>query len=165
MWPQCGGCKCSKCPVPGSTYSFKEQTEFDVILKNLFRKKGENRWYTSYPWRCARRVLLKNDKAAMQNLLSLERNLAKYKELAEDFSRQIDDMVNRGVAVILSREALDEWKGDYYYLPMVGVKGKKKWLRVCFDASRKQCGCPSLNDCLMKGPDRFLINLLSVIIL
>ena len=46
---------------------------------------------------------------------------------------------------------------------MVGVKGKKKWLRVCFEAARKQNGCPSLNFCLLKGSDRFLNKLLSVI--
>ena len=27
--PKCGGCKCSKCLVPGSQYSFKEQKEYD----------------------------------------------------------------------------------------------------------------------------------------
>ena len=162
--PRCGGCKCSKCPVPGSIYSFKEQREHDTIWKNLFRVEGENRWYTEYPWTCSRCVLPKNEKAALQNLISLERSLAKNMELAEDFSKQIDDMVERGTAIILKESDLEAWKGDYYYLPMVGVKGKKKWLRVCFDASRRQCGCRSLNDCLMKGPDRFLNNLLAVIV-
>ena len=33
--PQCGDCKCSKCPVPGSQYSFHEQKEYDKIMKNL----------------------------------------------------------------------------------------------------------------------------------
>ena len=72
-------------------------------------------------------------------------------------------MVARGAAVILSDEEVLLWDGDYYYLPMVAVKGKK-WLRVCFDASRKQGRHPSLNDCLLKGPDRFINNLLAVII-
>ena len=30
--PECGGCKCGKSPVPGSLYSFKEQTEYDKIM-------------------------------------------------------------------------------------------------------------------------------------
>ena len=162
--PRCGGCKCSKCPVPGSKFSFKEQREFDIINDNLFRVNGVNRWFTEYPWNCARSVLPRNDKTALQNLNSLEKNLAKNPELAEDFSKQIDEMLIRGVAVVLSDEELAGWSGDYYYLPMVGVKGKKKWLRVCFDASRSQRGHPSLNDCLLKGPDRFVSNLLSVIL-
>ena len=33
--PQCGGCRCNHCPVPGSKYSFKEQQEFDSIMENL----------------------------------------------------------------------------------------------------------------------------------
>ena len=44
--PRCGDCKCSKCPVPGSLYSFREQQEYDVIWNNLFRKADLNRWWT-----------------------------------------------------------------------------------------------------------------------
>ena len=47
------------------------------------------------------------------------------------------DMVAHRVSVILSDEEVALWEGDYYCLPMVVVKGKK-WLGVCFDASRKQ---------------------------
>lgn len=71
--------------------------------------------------------------------------------------------MERSVAVVLSREKLESCSGDYYYLPLVGVKGKKRF-RNCFDSARRQCGDPSLNDCVLKGPDRFLNNLLSVII-
>ena len=75
---------------------------------------------------------------------------------------QIDEMVKRRSAVILSNEELSSWDGDYYYLPLLPAKGGK-WLRPVFDASRKQGGYPSLNDCTSKGPDRFMNNLLSVI--
>ena len=159
--PQCGGCQCSKCPIPGSKYSFLEQREFNIINKNLFRK--DDVWYTEYPWSCSRNVLPKNDKLAFQSLVNLERMLEKNNELAEDFCRQIDDMVSREAAVILSEKQLNDWVGDYYYIPLVGVKGSKKWLRICFDASRKQGGYPCLNSCLFKGPDRFINNILSVL--
>ena len=33
--PRCGSCKCTKCPVPGSQYSFKDQKELDIIQNNL----------------------------------------------------------------------------------------------------------------------------------
>ena len=95
--PRCGGCQCSKCPVPGSKYSFFEQRQFDIINKNLFRKDGT--WYTEYPWCCSRSVLPKNDKLALQNLINLERMLSKNKELADNFCQQIDDMVSREAAV------------------------------------------------------------------
>ena len=122
--PRCGGCKCMKCPVPGSRYSFSEQRQFDTINQNLFRKDGI--WYTEYPWCCARNVLPRNDKIAYQNLLNLERMLEKNVELASDFCRQVDEMVERGAAIILTQKELANWNSDYYYLPMVGVKGKKK---------------------------------------
>ena len=47
--PKCGGCKCSKCPVPGSKYSFKEQQEYDTISGNLRYDTDQKRWYTEYP--------------------------------------------------------------------------------------------------------------------
>lgn len=85
-------------------------------------------------------------------------------ELVGDFNKQIEEMVIRGAAIVLSKLELDEWTGDYYYLPMVGVKWKKKWLQVCLDALPRQGDYPSLNDCLLKGPDRFVDNLLLVIV-
>ena len=161
--PKCGGCKCSKCPIPGSKYSFQEQREYDIINNNLFRKGDEKRWYTSYPWQEGRHVLPKNDKSAFQSLLSLEKMLRANPEKAAEFCREIDEMVDRGAAIPLSEEELDTWDGAYHYLPMVLVKGKKR-SRVCFDAARNQCGYPAFNKHLYKGPDRFLNNLLGVII-
>ena len=161
--PRCGDCKCGKCPIPGSLYSFKEQAEHDKIKKALYRVEGVDMWVTELPWNCARSNLPRNFKSAFQNLVSLEKTLSKNKELADDFGKQIKDMVDRGAAVILSDEEVCAWEGDYYYLPMVAAK-QKKWLRVCFDASRRQGRNPSLNDCLCKGPDRFINDLLAVII-
>ena len=64
---------------------------------------------------------------------------------------------------LLSEEQLKSWEGEFHYLPIVAVKGKKS-MRLCFDAARRQCGSPSMNDCLCTGPDRFLNNLLAVIL-
>ena len=162
--PQCGSCKCTNCPVPGSKYSFNEQKQYDIIQKNLTYNEEERRWYTVYPWKCPRGTLPKNDRIATQSLLSVEHRLSQDLELAEDFCNQIADMVNRGAAIVLSKEVVESWQGDYYFLSLVGVKGKKKWLRVCFDAARRQGGYPSMNECMHKGPDRFLNNLLAVLL-
>ena len=62
--------------------------------------------------------------------------------MAQEYKEQIRNMVDRGAAILLSEEELEAWSGDYYYLPIVGVKSKNKPLRVCFDAARKQCGSP-----------------------
>ena len=160
--PKCGGCQCSNCPVLGSKYSFSEQKQYDIIQSNLFYDDHAGRWVTEYPWNLPRGTLPKNYKVALQNLHAMEKRLAHDKELAQDFCNQIQDMVDRGAAVVLSEEEIAAWEGDYYYLALVGIKGKKKWLRICFDASRKQGGRYSMNDCLYKGPDRFMNNLLSV---
>ena len=66
---------------------------------------------------------------------------------------QIDDMVKRGAAVVLTEEEVESWDGPYYFLPLIGVKnkkGKKHSLRLCFDASRRQGKYPLLNDCLRR---------------
>ena len=96
-------------------------------------------------------------------LQGLEKSLQKSPELANEYNLQIQDMVDRGAAILLFEEVLKAWVGDYYYLPIVGVKSKKS-LRLCFDASRKQCGCESMNYHLCKGPDRFMNDLLSVLL-
>ena len=163
--PKCGACKCSKCPIGGAKFCFKDQQDYDVIQGNLHYDEENSRWVTEYPWLCERSTLPKNDKAAMQNLLSLERRLSKFPEQAKEWCDQIKEMVNRGAAIVLPEDVVAAWEGDYYFLALVGVKGKKGWLRVCFDASRKQGGYPCFNQCMRKGPDCYVNNLLSVIIL
>ena len=145
-------------------YTFKEQQGFDIVQKNLVYCEIHKRWYVEYPWAMDRSSLPKNEKVAYQWLLSLERRLKKNPELADDFCQQIKDMLDRGAAIILSEEELKSWNKDYHYLPLLGVKGKKKWLRVVFDAARRMNGYPSMNDCLHKGPDRFMNNLLAVLL-
>ena len=102
--PKCGGCRCSKCPVPGSKYSFKEQKDFDVICKNLTYHEDSKRRYTVYPWKHRRKALPRNDKTALKVLLSLEKSLQKNPDLAKEYCLQIQNMVDRGAAVILSEE-------------------------------------------------------------
>ena len=55
----------------------------------------------------------------------MEKSLAKKSTLAEEFNEEIRVMIERGSAVPLSKEVLDNWNGDYYYLPIFGVQGKK----------------------------------------
>ena len=161
--PKCGGCKCTRCPVPGSKYSFLEQRQFDKINKNLFYDKKKKRWITKYPWKCERSTLPRNKKAALKQLHSQEKSLLKQRELAGELCEEIRNMVARGSAVLIPEEKLKKWEGDFHYLPLIVVKGKKS-LRVCFDFARRQCGAPSFNECLDKGPDRFVNNLLAVIL-
>ena len=164
--PKCGGCLCTKCPVPGSKYSFTEQKEFDIISKKLFYDEQNKRWCTELPWRYERSTLPRNKDVALKSLIATERNLFRNPEWAETYCAQIQDMVDRGSAVMLTRKEIDERAGDYHYLPHLAVRQLTKTtpVRLCFDASRKQKGYPSMNDCLHKGPDRFVSNLLAVFV-
>ena len=99
---------------------------------------------------CVRSTLGKNDRIAYQCLLSLERKLSQNPELAEFFCSQIEEMLKRGAAVVFTVEELEAWTGDYYYLPMVAAKNEDTF-RLCFDASRRQGGYPSPNDCMSRG--------------
>ena len=140
-----------------------------VILRSLVRFSscclGVKCWYVEYPWITPRSALPRNEKQALQCLHALEKRLAKDANLAQDFSDQIQAMVDSEVVRVLSDEEIRNWKGDYYYLPMVGVKEPKKdRIRVCYDASRKVGGYPSMNMCLMKGPDRFINDMQSVVL-
>ena len=56
----------------------------------------------------------------------MEKRLSHNEELAQDFCDQIQAMIDRGAAVILSEDDISKWEGDYYYLALVGIKGKKK---------------------------------------
>ena len=164
--PMCGGCKCSKCPAPGSKYGFQEQKELDIIRDNLEYDPDRKRWVTEYPWKVPRNTLPRNEVIALQSLMAVERNLKRKPEWAKVYCQQVQDMKDRGSVVVLDTEDL-KWEGDHYYLPHLAVNQPKKEstpVRLCFDASRRQGGFPSLNDCLYKGPDNFITNLLSVLI-
>ena len=38
-----------------------------------------------------------------------------------EFCQQKENMVERGVAIVLSDEEVQSWNGDYHYLLLVGV--------------------------------------------
>ena len=96
-------------------------------------------------------------------MLAIERIARADPEKGKALCEQIEEMIASGTAILLTPEELEAWDGPYHFLPMVLVKGKKRY-RVCFDAARSQCGYPPFNKHLHKGPDRFLNNLLSVIL-
>ena len=116
-------------------------------MKNLQYNEEQKRWYTHYPWKFERSALPRNEATAMKRLLSIEKSLQSKPEEAKEWNEQIGDMLKRGVAVVLTEDELNNWKGDYHYLAPVAVKGKKS-MRLCFDAARRQGGYPSMNDCL-----------------
>ena len=53
--PRCGGCRCGKCPIPGSRYSHREEGELKKIRDNLVH--NGRCWTTSYPFLYPRELL------------------------------------------------------------------------------------------------------------
>ena len=93
-----------------------------MIQGNLHYDQENCTWVSEYTWLCERSTLPKNDKVAMQNLLSLERRLPTFPEQAKKWCEEIQEMVNRGAAIVLEDAIVEAWEGDYYFLALVGVK-------------------------------------------
>ena len=97
--PRCGGCKCSKCPIVGHTYSFKEQQELNMIKENLSYDADQHCWITKYPWLLDPDKLPENYNTALATLKRTERTLSRDKEWAQLYSEQMEDLLIREVAL------------------------------------------------------------------
>ena len=165
--PKCGSCRCGRCPVPGSRYSFREESELKLIQDNLRYDDANSCWIAAYPYLHPRETLKGSKAVALKALNAIEKTLLKNKEWSVVYDEQIEDMVKRGAARVVPEEELAKYKGHINYLPhlaAVNPKSQSTPVRICFDASRVQGGGPSLNQILAKGPDRFLNNLAGVIV-
>ena len=55
--PKCGSCRCGKCPIPGSRYSFREEMELKMIDENLSYDVEKGCWTAAYLYLFPREVL------------------------------------------------------------------------------------------------------------
>ena len=164
--PRCGQCRCGKCPVPGSRYSFREECELKMIEENLSYDEQRGAWITSYPYLFPRDTLKGSKELAFKTMVATEKTLIK-RGLGPAYQHQIEDMLERGVARKVPEAELAVFNGPINYLPHLAALNPNSAstpLRICFDASRSQGGAPSLNQILAKGPDKFLNNLAGVIV-
>ena len=165
--PKCGSCRCGKCPVPGSRYSMREENELKLIEENLRYDEIEKKWVAGYPYLFPRNLLKGSREVAMRSMLATERMLKKNTTWGTVYQDQIQDMLDRGVAKVVSSEELAKYQGVINYIPHLAVSNPRSAstpVRICFDASRSQGGGPSLNKVLAKGPDSYLNNLAGVIL-
>ena len=163
--PNCGSCKCSKCPLPGHTYSFQEESELKLIQDNLQYDEENNCWITKYPWKCDPNSLPDNKSAALSTLFKLEKRLNKDENLKVIYQEQMQDMLNRNVAREIDKDELKDYKGPYYYISHLGVpnpRSKSTPYRIVFNSSQLFKGI-SLNNFLFKGPDAYLNNQLGIL--
>ena len=165
--PKCGSCRCGHCPVPGSRYSFREESELKLIEENLSYDEEQHCWVAEYPFIFPRETLKGSKDVAFKSMLSTECSLQKKGDWGIVYQEQIEDMLRRGAARLVPSEELANFSGHVNYIPHLAAlnpRSKTTPVRICFDASRQQGGGPSLNQVLAKGPDRFLNNLAGVLV-
>ena len=75
--PRCGSCKCGKCPVPGSRYSFREESELKMIEDNLSYDEAEGCWVTSYPFLFSKDLLKGSKEVAIKSMVATEKTLCR----------------------------------------------------------------------------------------
>lgn len=164
--PKCGSCRCSKCPLPGHTYSFEEEAELKLIRDNLRYDESAEAWVAKYPWKIDPHSLPDNRGAVLSSLYRLKKKLRKDEQLSRCYQEQMADMVVRGVAREVSAQELAAYKGPSFYINHLGVpnpRSKSTPFRIVFDSSQTYKGA-SLNNYLCKGPDAYLNNQLGLLL-
>ncbi|KAK4316629.1 hypothetical protein Pmani_012229 [Petrolisthes manimaculis] len=153
--PQCGGCRCGKCSLNGHL-TLKEQREAKLIEEGLHYDDSNERWVAEYPWIRDPRELPNNYPVVFARLLSTEKRLSKLGiSYSSQYSEQMQDMMDRGVARKLTEEEMLAYKGPVFYLPHHEVHktdSRSTPLRIVFNSSASYMGF-SLNEFLAKGPD------------
>ena len=164
--PRCGSCKCGRCPLPGHSYSFKEEQELELIQSKLRYLENPGRWVCSYPWLVDPLTLPDNYAAVFATLLRTEKTLLQEPEWMKIYQAQITEHETRGVARKLTPEELAAWNGPHLYISHMCIeqpKSESTPVRVVFNSSQKFKGV-SMNDCLAKGPDCYNNSLLGMLI-
>ena len=115
--PKCGKCGCGKCVIGSGTYTIQEEREMHLIEEGIQYNEG-HRFTVVYPWIKNPMHLPNNFKAALARLQSTQRRLSKYaEEYLDKYNEQVNYMLERKVARILSTEELKEYKGPIHYIP------------------------------------------------
>lgn len=155
----------------GITHNLEQRAE-DVEAQQCFQrslKSREGRYEVRLPWRQDVLKLPNNKRVAQKRFESLKRRLKTDVSLFERYNEVIEDYLQQGMCETAPTSKHSE--GVYqekteYYLPHHAVIREDKAttkLRVVFDASSHEDGCPSLNSCLLTGPN-LNPDLLSVLI-
>lgn len=158
--PQCGGCKCGRCPPGGKEMTLGEEREIEKIKKCLTYvladKHSESpHWDAAYPWKGDPATLPDNRRAVEATFLTSEKRLEKEPQWKRAYREQIHEMIARGAAAKLSKEELEGWKGPKWYISHLvapNPHSSSTPVRIVWNSSQEFHGV-SLNDLLHKGPD------------
>lgn len=158
--PQCGGCKCGRCPPGGKEMTLGEERDLEKIKVCLTYVQADKHcetphWDAAYPWKGDPATLPDNRRAVEATFLNTEKRLEKEPEWKAAYREQIHDMVSRGAAAKLTKDEIDSWKGTKWYISHLVAPNPHSTttpVRIVWNSSQEFMGV-SLNDLLYKGPD------------
>ena len=156
--PRCGSCSCGKCHPGG-------KAELRLIEDNVWFDASKGRWCAGCPWIIAPSELRQNRMIAIAKLYSLEKRLRKNSEYQQVYASQMQDMLNRNAARLVTQTELENYRGPTYYIAHHAVmkpESKSTPCRIVWDSKSQFMGL-SLNECLAKGPS-LLNKLLGVVL-
>ena len=134
--------------------SLKEEREYQLIEEGLSFDEENGRWIAKYPWVVPPEDLPNNRCVALAVLRSTEKRLARDPKHATVYNEQIEDMISRKAARVVSESELAKYKGPQFYIShfeVMNPKSKSTPCRIVYNSSARYQG-HSLNDHLAKGP-------------
>ena len=163
--PQWGSCKRGQCHPGGKNMTLKEEREYRIIVEKLTYKADQKKWEAGYPWIKDPNALPDNRSAALAALKAMEKRLRQDPMHAALYHKQIEDMIQRGVARKLTEDEINEYNGPVFYIlhhEVIKPESRSTPCRIVFNNSANFRG-HVLNEYYAKAPD-MLNNLLGVLL-
>ncbi|XP_044573992.1 uncharacterized protein LOC123258181 [Drosophila ananassae] len=125
------------------------------ILEDTTVRVGR-RYQTGLLWKTDNVVLPRSYDMAYNRLVNIEKKIKRDGQFAQEYSRIVNDYVDKGYARRLERQEFDSESDRIWYLPHFGVENPNKpgKIRLVFDAAARVGGV-SLNSALSKGPQHY----------
>ncbi len=116
---RCPACRnCKECQFRMDSLTLKENAEYEVILSKLRLDVGRKKWIAGNPFNTMIKRLIDNYNQARGLMSRMETRLLKKGRL-DEFNRQFQDNVDRGVFRPIPKEEADQYKGAVNYISMV----------------------------------------------
>ena len=151
--PRCDRCiachQSGTCSDRNRLLTEKQLAELDVITEKT--KLVDGKIWCDYPYKKDPACLPYNRAAALKVEEKVERDLIR-DGLHTIYNEQVRSMLERGTAVKLSKQEIDDWAGPAHYITHHPVLKDSVSTPVRL-VSNSSFGSPSLNSILMKGPN------------
>jgi hypothetical protein len=142
---------CSNCSDPALIHSRRDQEELEELQKNTWL--SDDGLHVNYVFKKDPMCLPNNRAVAVKIAAKQEDRLLKSGHV-ECYNGEIQKYLDRGAAVRLTKEEMEEWKGPLNYISHHGVEKPSPTtpLRIVTNSSLNNGG-NSLNGCLIGGPN------------